>query len=256
MSSLDVNPRITVAARHAPADKRKTSLVRHFLEIVDGRFSVLGPGVDHSPPALVGDCVVIDAKLTPGVAWSHYKATYPVWWTPGAQLTVNEVVQPPSADGTFNLQIDGITEAAEVGSGGSSGPQSLTAGAHRVGETAGFHTKLSGYNVKIGGDCDADGNITLALDDFKTCTITNVAVQSCTGGLTFCSGTCVDTQTDSHNCHTCGNACRSDEFCQNGACTTKPSDCSTVTCSADKVCCDCTITHCTTQTQCQKECLK
>ena len=75
---VTVCPESLYAGLTPPASRTKTSLVPHFLEIVDGRFSVLGPGVDYSPPAPMGDCVVIDVKLTPGVAWSHYKATYPV----------------------------------------------------------------------------------------------------------------------------------------------------------------------------------
>src|SRR6185436_16717709 len=43
-----------------------------------------------------------------------------------------------------------------------------TAGAHTVSETTD-----SGYAATIGGDCAADGTITLAAGDDKTCTITN-----------------------------------------------------------------------------------
>jgi hypothetical protein len=35
---------------------------------------------------------------------------------------------------------------------------------------------------------------------------------------------------------------------------TPPSDCSTVRCPRGLVCCDCTITHCTTPAECRREC--
>jgi hypothetical protein len=42
-----------------------------------------------------------------------------------------------------------------------------------VGETEGTDTNLDDYVTVIGGDCAADGSITLALDQDATCTITN-----------------------------------------------------------------------------------
>ena len=35
----------------------------------------------------------------------------------------------------FNLQIDGVTKAVNVGNGGSTGPQVVSVGSHTVGET-------------------------------------------------------------------------------------------------------------------------
>jgi hypothetical protein len=33
-----------------------------------------------------------------------------------------------------------------------------------------------------------------------------------------------------------------------------PPDCSTIRCPSGLVCCDCTVTHCTTPAQCRREC--
>jgi len=49
----------------------------------------------------------------------------------------------------------------------------VTVGSHTVGETAGTGTSLTDYVTTIGGDCAANGSITLAAGDNKTCTITN-----------------------------------------------------------------------------------
>ncbi|MEY4747321.1 MAG: hypothetical protein RLZZ416_370 [Candidatus Parcubacteria bacterium] len=61
----------------------------------------------------------------------------------------------------FSLMIDGMTTASSVAS-------TTTIGAHSISE--GAHT---GYTSTIGGDCAADGSITLVAGDNKTCTVTN-----------------------------------------------------------------------------------
>lgn len=43
---------------------------------------------------------------------------------------------------------------------------------------------------------------------------------SCQSGLTACSQTCVDLNTDSHNCGACGNACSAGQTCTNATCET------------------------------------
>ena len=86
----------------------------------------------------------------------------------GPRLTVNKVVinddGGTAVKGNFTLRIDGNIVANGV-------QTKLSVGKHVVSEDD--PTGL-GYNlVTIGGDCAADGNITLALGDKKTCTITN-----------------------------------------------------------------------------------
>jgi hypothetical protein len=90
-----------------------------------------------------------------------------------AHLTVNKVLRPSNDPGRFNLQINGGTVAANVGDGGSSGAQALLPGSYRVSETTTAGTQAGNYNTSFGGDCSANGNITLVAGDNKTCTITN-----------------------------------------------------------------------------------
>ena len=81
------------------------------------------------------------------------------------QLTVNKTVINDNGNtkviSAFPLFIDGDS----VTSGATN---TTTIGLHTVSETAD-----SGYTGTIGGDCAANGTITLALGDVKTCTITN-----------------------------------------------------------------------------------
>jgi len=90
-----------------------------------------------------------------------------------AQLSVNVVVQPTWYTANFNLQIDGLTYATDIQSGTSTGPQMQLAGPHNVSEVAGTGTDLSQFAINIAGDCDANGNVTLAPGDSKACTFTN-----------------------------------------------------------------------------------
>ena len=119
-------------------------------------------------------------------------------------LTVNKVVDPATDTGTFNLQIDGSTAGtgAAVGDGGTTGAVPVNAGSHTVGETAAGGTSLSDYVTTIGGQCNADGTISLAPGENKTCTITNtrkplVVSQITASGLCqqFSAGTAPDLPT-------------------------------------------------------------
>jgi hypothetical protein len=91
------------------------------------------------------------------------------------RLTVNKKVMPSNDAGRFNLQIDGVTRAANVTNGGSTGPQTLAVGTHTVGETAGAGTNLSKYKTTFGGDCDSNGRVTLSFGDNQVCTLVNNA---------------------------------------------------------------------------------
>jgi hypothetical protein len=88
-------------------------------------------------------------------------------------LEVKKVLSPDTDPGKFNLQIDTVTKAANVGDGGTTGALVVSAGAHTVGETAGTGTNLADYDTVIGGDCTAGGSVTLTPGDVKVCTITN-----------------------------------------------------------------------------------
>jgi hypothetical protein len=92
------------------------------------------------------------------------------------RLTVNKQLVPSNDPGLFNLEIDGSTAGTggNVGDGGTTGAVELGLGAHTVGETAGTGTSMGDYfTPAIGGDCAANGTITLGPGDDKTCTITN-----------------------------------------------------------------------------------
>lgn len=85
--------------------------------------------------------------------------------TPTTTLTVTKVVVNDSG-GTattsdFTLFIDNATTTSGVAT-------TTSVGAHTVRETP-----HAGYIGTIGGDCDANGNVTLAAGESKTCIITN-----------------------------------------------------------------------------------
>ncbi|KKS71586.1 MAG: hypothetical protein UV42_C0024G0008 [Candidatus Magasanikbacteria bacterium GW2011_GWE2_42_7] len=91
------------------------------------------------------------------------------------QLVVNKLVVNDSGRtkviSDFPLFIDGVSVTSGVAS-------TTVIGLHTVSETAD-----SGYTSSIGGDdCAADGTITLALGDVKTCTIVNDDIAQSSGG--------------------------------------------------------------------------
>ena len=93
-------------------------------------------------------------------------------------LTVNKVIRPSGDTGRFDLQIDGVTRAANISDGGSTGPWEVTAGRHVVGETAAPGTDSKNYFTSI--DCGAGPvsapriSITVTKGRGVTCTITNL----------------------------------------------------------------------------------
>jgi hypothetical protein len=111
---------------------------------------------------------------------------------PPPQLSVTKLCVPVTDPGLFNLLLDGtaVPNGTDVPCGGSRGPFETTVGTHTVSETAGTGTSLADYTSTIGGDCAADGSITLALGGSATCTITNVRLGDPTGFLTV-SKVCV-----------------------------------------------------------------
>src|SRR5205085_1557585 len=73
------------------------------------------------------------------------------------------------------LQIDGATAGtgANAACGGSTGAVVVTISGHTVAETAGTGTNLANYTTVIGGDCAADGAVTVTAGQDADCTIAN-----------------------------------------------------------------------------------
>jgi hypothetical protein len=109
------------------------------------------------------------------------------------KLTVVKQLVPAADAGKFNLLIDGVVKAVNVGDGGSTGAQQVTLGNHTVSETAGTSTTLSEYVTAItcNGSSSSGTSTTVSFasgDSDKTCTITNtkkgrVTVRKTTDGV-------------------------------------------------------------------------
>jgi hypothetical protein len=89
-------------------------------------------------------------------------------------LTVNKLC-PPGADGLFELHVDSL-RFPDVACGGGTGPVTLEAGTHTVGEAAGTGTSLADFTTVIGGACAPDGSVTVPPGGAATCTITNTPI--------------------------------------------------------------------------------
>jgi hypothetical protein len=128
------------------------------------------PDNDGSVQVDAGDaweCVITNTR----------KATPP---PPTGTLKVTKKLVPAADGGKFNLLIDGVAKAANVGDGGTTGTQTVAIGQHTVGESAGTGTSLSNYDSSLtcvdkanGGPADNDGSVQVDAGDAWECVITN-----------------------------------------------------------------------------------
>jgi hypothetical protein len=98
---------------------------------------------------------------------------------PTGTIKVTKKLVPATDSGKFNLLIDGVAKATNVGDGGTTGTQTVNTGAHTVGESAGTGTSLSNYDAttscvdKAHGGTDNDGTLQVDAGDAWECVITN-----------------------------------------------------------------------------------
>jgi prealbumin domain-containing protein len=99
---------------------------------------------------------------------------------PTGTIKVTKKLLPATDGGKFNLLIDGVAKATNVGDGGTTGTQTVNTGGHTVGESAGTGTSLSNYDSTLscldkahGGAADTDGSVQVDAGDAWECVITN-----------------------------------------------------------------------------------
>jgi hypothetical protein len=128
---------------------------------------------NYFAPVFGGDC---NASGVVSIAAGDNK-TCTITNTRRPKLTVTKICEPSTDPGKFDLQIDGATagtgDDAACGTG-TTGAVEVSIGSHTAGEAAGTNTNLGDYFAPVfGGDCDANGVVSIAAGDNKTCTITN-----------------------------------------------------------------------------------
>jgi hypothetical protein len=89
---------------------------------------------------------------------------------------VDKACLPATDTGRFNLTINGHVAGtgSDVGCGGTTGAVPVVPGTYRVGELGAGGTVLANYERIVGNDCAADGTVTVAAGQHKTCLISNV----------------------------------------------------------------------------------
>jgi hypothetical protein len=113
------------------------------------------------------ECVITNTRKTPPPP-------------PTGTIKVTKKLVPATDAGKFNLLIDGVAKASNVGDGGTTGTQTVSLGSHTVGESAGTGTSLLGYDMSLacadkahGNAADNDGTLNVAANDAWECVITN-----------------------------------------------------------------------------------
>ncbi|HXF97673.1 MAG TPA: hypothetical protein VNJ46_03555 [Gaiellaceae bacterium] len=131
--------------------------------------STSGPGTSASISGAT-------ASITLGFL-GHVECTYVNKRKP--QVRVVKALEPSSDPGRFDLQINGVTHADDVGDGGSTGFKEVDPGTVSVGELAGAGTDLASYVSSVACDSgkgSASGtshSFAVGFGDQVTCTITN-----------------------------------------------------------------------------------
>jgi hypothetical protein len=177
----------TVIAAHSAHSLALKTIAPPFDSIVDAwgwnADGQLGDGTTFDRPFPVQAAILSGVKAI-AVGSLHSLAV----GAPRAYLNVRNILVHPDIHHKrlFNLRIDGVVVRAND-NGGSTGFQPESPGNHIVDETGGTGTPIGAFGVVIGGDCAADGTISLALGDLKTCTITNYDhVGGCVGNTICC----------------------------------------------------------------------
>jgi hypothetical protein len=96
-------------------------------------------------------------------------------------IKVTKKLVPATDGGKFNLLIDGQVKAPNVGDSGTTGTQTVTTGAHSVGESVGTGTDLANYDASLScvdtahpnDPADTDGTVQVDKGDAWECVITN-----------------------------------------------------------------------------------
>ena len=93
-----------------------------------------------------------------------------------ARLSLDISVMPQGDQGYFTVQLDKVnTSLSLVQHHLSSLPIIVTPGAHLVSVVPGFGTSLGSYHLLYKGDCDANGNVNVALGQARHCSISLTA---------------------------------------------------------------------------------
>ena len=110
---------------------------------------------------------------------------------PPTRLTVIKTVVNDdggtAVSSNWTMNVAGPTQLSFPGAGSPGTMNDVQPGSYRVGESAG----PAGYSLSYSGDCDLDGDVTLALGQTKTCVLTNDDQAASGGpppGQTFGSG--------------------------------------------------------------------
>jgi hypothetical protein len=151
--------------------------------------SSYGPAVTTSSPIKPSSEVVKDLANGTVSLKVHWYEQVKCWFTntkntppppPTGTIKVTKKLLPATDGGKFNLLIDGVAKATNVGDGGTTGTQTVSLGSHSVGESAGTGTSLLNYDSSLacvdkahGNAADNDGTLNVAANDAWECVITN-----------------------------------------------------------------------------------
>jgi alpha-tubulin suppressor-like RCC1 family protein len=191
---------IAAGDAHSLAASNAASLVQTWGANGDGQLGN-GTTLNSSVPTMVpilADNLISVSGVAGGLG--HSLAVGPAY----TLLTLRKILMHPNNHQfrQFNLIVDGNVVKQNINSGSIT--VRVAPGNHTVSETGGTNTSLAAFTTVIGGDCAANGAISLAPGDNKTCTITNFDHYGTCGTGLFCC----DPGDDTHQCKLCRTICQ------------------------------------------------
>src|SRR5215471_5631513 len=139
------------------------------VSVVDGTASIAFVPTEPGRYCFRAEFTPSDSALYSPAAHTNNDTECFVATLPPPRLTITKLCVPANDPGRFNLLVNGAPHGGAAGTnvpcGGTTGSVQVAPGTYTVSESPGTGTSLGDYTATIGGDCAADGTITLGLGD-------------------------------------------------------------------------------------------
>jgi len=173
---ITVTPGQTYTLQEIAAGSPLTNLVDYSTQMVCSNAKT---GSATALPSGSGQSFTVTPTLGDAIACTLTNQAIVVPTPANGQLSIQMALQPANDPGVFNVQLNGMIVASDLGHGGSTVALSLPAGAYMLSETAGINTSLSNYTTSISCNNGQSGTgttlpgITLVTGQSVICTIIN-----------------------------------------------------------------------------------
>jgi hypothetical protein len=143
------------------------------------------------------------------------KGNVPIGWAPGSDAIIVSVTGPA---GAATCKADDVAGTFEI-------PRAVIDAVSGDTGTPTLSFSVSRQKKDVKKDLHTKGTLSTSVVEpvgyleLVTMSTESASYQGCYQGQTMCSDTCVDTRSSETDCGTCGHACKSGGYCENGKCS-------------------------------------